>query len=273
MHVVLPTSGISLHFEDDDFSDPWIEDRPTVLLHHGFGRSSAFWYGWVPRLSRIARVVRMDARGFGQSSAPPPEVDLKVEDFIEDVAEFLNVLGVDKVHFGGESFGGIVGGAFAATHPDRVESLTIVASPTRINEHGQRISSLGYPSYAEALCTLGAKEWARATNFTRFPEDADPRMLNWFAEELGKSSTEWLLRLVALYPVIDLKPYLPRITAPTLLMYPRKGKYADELHYFQDGIKDLSVEIIDAEHHAIAITHADLCVDHMVQFIQRGAAA
>jgi pimeloyl-ACP methyl ester carboxylesterase len=268
MPRVTTADGVSLHYADDDFTDPWLESKPAVLLHHGFGRSSVFWYAWVPALGRLARVIRLDARGFGQSSVPPPENKLKFEHFVEDVLRVLDHLKITKVHYGGESFGGIVGGALAALHPDRVETLTIVASPTRVNEHGQRLSSLGYPSYSEALSTLGSAEWARATNPTRFPADADPRMTNWFADELGKTSVDWLLRIVELYPHANLQPFLPRIIAPTLLIYPRIGKYANELPYFQKGIRNLKVDIIDAEHHAIATTHADLCAAHMARFIR-----
>jgi len=40
-----------------------MEKCPFILLQHGFGRSSKFWYRWVPYLSRFIRSLRPDLRG------------------------------------------------------------------------------------------------------------------------------------------------------------------------------------------------------------------
>ena len=45
-----------------------------MIMQHGFGRSSEFWYRWVPYVSRHFRVVRPNLRGFGQS---PVDFDTK----------------------------------------------------------------------------------------------------------------------------------------------------------------------------------------------------
>ena len=39
-----------LHYRIDDFTDPWRE-AGTVLLQHGFARSSKFWHAFVPHLA------------------------------------------------------------------------------------------------------------------------------------------------------------------------------------------------------------------------------
>jgi len=41
----------------DDFTDPW-KPAETLWIQHGFGRSSRFWYHWVPPLAaHIRRVI------------------------------------------------------------------------------------------------------------------------------------------------------------------------------------------------------------------------
>lgn len=37
----------SLYYEVDDYTDPW-RNAPYLVLQHGYGRSSLFWYSWVP---------------------------------------------------------------------------------------------------------------------------------------------------------------------------------------------------------------------------------
>jgi hypothetical protein len=36
-----------MHYEDDDFTDPW-SPAEIVILHHGNAKSSRLWYTWVP---------------------------------------------------------------------------------------------------------------------------------------------------------------------------------------------------------------------------------
>lgn len=262
--------SVTLHYEDDDFSDPW-KDSPTVLLHHGFGRSSRFWYSWIPILAGHCRVIRIDARGFGQSTLPSGfEGTFRVDEFIGDIIDMLDRLDIGQVHFGGESFGGIVGGVLAAEHPERVRTLTIVSSPTRVHEQGQRISALGRASYLAALQELGPEGWARESNSFRFPADVDPGLPAWYAEEMGKTDAKSLHALVKLFPEVDLAPYLPRIQAPTLLLYPDQGKYADEREIFEQHVKNLRVVVIEARYHTIATVHPERCASEMLDFILSG---
>ena len=83
----------ALYYEIDDYTDPW-RDAPCILLQHGFGRSSTFWYRWIPYLSRFYRIVRPDLRGLGRSSK---DFDLKtgvsIEAYLDDMdaALFMGV--------------------------------------------------------------------------------------------------------------------------------------------------------------------------------------
>ena len=70
----LPTARITpdleMHYELDDYTDPWTQPE-TVLLLHGNAESAAMWFGWVPTLARHFRVVRTDMRGFARSTPMP----------------------------------------------------------------------------------------------------------------------------------------------------------------------------------------------------------
>ena len=41
-------NGCEMFYEVDDFTDPWTSDKEAVWLQHGVGRSTKFWYHWVP---------------------------------------------------------------------------------------------------------------------------------------------------------------------------------------------------------------------------------
>lgn len=45
MPVLRRGGNPSLFYEVDDYTDPW-RNAPFILLQHGYGRSSKFWYRW-----------------------------------------------------------------------------------------------------------------------------------------------------------------------------------------------------------------------------------
>jgi 3-oxoadipate enol-lactonase len=88
---------IDIFYQEDDFTNPW-QHRPTLLLQHGNGRSSAFWYRWIPYLSRHFKIVRADMRGVGQSSPiENTQDDISIEHCVSDLVQLIQHHGC-KVH-------------------------------------------------------------------------------------------------------------------------------------------------------------------------------
>ena len=191
MPVIERAGKPRLHYTVDDYTDPW-KNAPFVILQHGNGRSSRFWYSWVPYLSRHYRVVRPDARGLGASSADfDLERELTVESLVEDLIAVLDGLSAESVHFCGESMGGILGLALAALHPERVRTLTLVSTPVYISDRMKESYSMGHKSRVDAMKEMGREAWLKATNrSTRFPPDTEPALLDWYEAEFARSSTE-----------------------------------------------------------------------------------
>ena len=61
MPAFQPTPDLTMHYEVDDFTDPWREPE-MVLLLHGNAESGLAWWRWVPKIARHYRVVRPDIR-------------------------------------------------------------------------------------------------------------------------------------------------------------------------------------------------------------------
>ena len=102
------STGIEMHYEIDDYTDPW-KKPATVLMLHGNLECSASWYAWVPVLARHFRVVRPDMRGYGQSTPPVPAdypwtIDVPIDDFIK----LMDQLGIDKFHLIAAKIGGFI---------------------------------------------------------------------------------------------------------------------------------------------------------------------
>ena len=68
-------------------------------------------------------VLAYDQRGLGQTTIPDPPYTM--QDYADDAAALLDVLGWDRCHVMGTSFGGMVAQEFAIRHPLRVERMVL----------------------------------------------------------------------------------------------------------------------------------------------------
>src|SRR4051812_34838974 len=223
MPIVARPGQPELYYALDDYTDPW-KNAPYLILQHGLGRSGRFWYHWVPYLARWYKVVRPDIRGLGQSTAGfDPDQGFSVEQLVGDLLAVIDHLGATNVHHCGESLGGILGMALAAAHPQRVRTLTLVASPLSIGADLQQQYAMGYASQKEAQDKLGMRAWIAATNHLRFPPGADAGMMSWYEEEISKNNPAVQQAMGRMMKGVDAEPYLARIAAPVLGLYPTDG--------------------------------------------------
>src|SRR6266567_2447449 len=128
MPTFRPSPDLDMHYEVDDFTDPWRKPE-TILMLHGNAESGLAWWAWVPHLARHYRVVRPDMRGFGKSTAMPRDYPWTLDRLVEDFCLLMDHLGIDRFHLVGAKIGGTVARAFAARRPERVRTLTVVGTP------------------------------------------------------------------------------------------------------------------------------------------------
>ena len=258
-----------LHYTIDDYTDPW-KNAPYLILQHGFGRSGRFWYSWVPYLARWFKVVRPDVRGLGQSPASfDLEREFTVENCVNDLTAIIDHFGADAVHYCGESMGGILGMVLAATHPKRVRTLTLVSSPVNLNETTKTTYALGHTSEAEAQKAMGMKEWVAATNrTTRFPANADPKLLEWYETEFAKNNPDVQAAMSRALHASRALPYLARIQAPVLGLYPSDGPItsAEQMSMLKDNIRDLQIVRLPSTFHKIQLMFPRACATHLLHF-------
>jgi len=259
----------TLHYELDDYTDPW-KNAPYLLLQHGFARNARFWYSWVPYLSRFFKVVRPDLRGLGKSSASFDfETGLSLEHYLGDIKAIIDHLGAPSVHYCGESLGGILGIAFAAQHPDRVRTLNLVSTPVYISEQNKKNTTYGYANRIEALREMGSKGWAEASNSgRRFPPDADPGLLRWTADEMGKADVELLIAGQHWVHDLTVVPFLSRIRAPVLGLYPTSGPIAgdEQIEILRNGVRNIRIVRQPTNYHSIQSFMPAACAREVLRF-------
>jgi pimeloyl-ACP methyl ester carboxylesterase len=101
-------------------------DGKTVVLVHGF---STYFFTWDAAFQALVdagfRVLRYDLYGRGYSDRPAAVYDKDL--FDRQLMGLLAVLDIqDRVDLVGNSMGGLITTTFAARHPERVRTLTLI---------------------------------------------------------------------------------------------------------------------------------------------------
>jgi pimeloyl-ACP methyl ester carboxylesterase len=117
--------------------------------------------GWTA-LQDIARVIRYDARGHGQSEATADANDYSWPQLAGNMWQVADYYGANSAILGGASMGCATALHAACQQPDRVRALVLVIPPTAWAE--RRDSAVNY---------------RRAASFLRFTRGMPIRMLRW----------------------------------------------------------------------------------------------
>jgi len=96
---------------------------PPLILLEGMGGDIPGWRRNVPALARELRVIAFDFRGNGNSDEPTGPVTMAT--FVDDTLALLDSIGIDRAHFYGQSFGGMVAQEIGLTRPERVRTLIL----------------------------------------------------------------------------------------------------------------------------------------------------
>ena len=228
MPTVRLAEGLSVHCAVDDYLWPWDAATP-VLMMHGFARNATFWNRWVPAVAESRRIYRPDLLGCGASDVPAPGYHFTPEKIEAEIGAVFEAMSLSRVHWVGESSGGIIGLLLAATHPERIASLVLCNTPTRISDEIKGIYALGKDSTAAAIRAYGTGEWCRRTLGYRLDIEHAPEPLReWCIAEMGKTRPDIAAALHECLEAIDTKPLLPAIKAPVLLLSGDKSRIASE---------------------------------------------
>ncbi|HEX5691372.1 MAG TPA: alpha/beta fold hydrolase [Roseiflexaceae bacterium] len=104
----------------------------TIVAIHGAGGDAAQWKYQIEHFSRRYRVIAPDLRGHGRSEQPRSAYSL--EEFLWDFTQTLDRLHVaEPFVLMAHSFGGPIALTFAATQPQRVSRLVLVATAPEIH--------------------------------------------------------------------------------------------------------------------------------------------
>jgi len=209
---------------------------PPLLLHCGGPGFSSLYFGDLPELAAERTLLLLDPRGTGDSDRPAEPSAYDLEDYVADVEAIREHLGLDRIDLLGHSHGGFVAIVWAGTHPERVGRLVLAGTTTRFTDEirQRRMSPIathhGQPYFEDAIAALQdqqAGNYASDEELRGLYERAGPVLmpLGTDVEPIGRTLMAAGMNSDALRHFnhtlaaeMDLRPLLPRIEAPTLVL-------------------------------------------------------
>lgn len=222
-------------------ADLFVEDfggagEPVVFLH-GFlfdGRQ----FAQVEALREDYRCITIDFRGQGRSG--PARGGFQIEQQAADVLEVLRQLEVDRVHLVGLSMGGFVAMRLAARNPERIRSLTLVNTSAAPHARSKFPKQLALAAVARVTgvspppIMAGTESEMYGEAFRHDPATAEVRD-EWRARWARADRAALVGTLLGFMIRPDMRPELPGITAPTLIIAGAADaslppRYSHEMH-------------------------------------------
>lgn len=216
----MTSDGVRLAYATTGSGPPLVK-ASNWLTHLDFEWESPIWRHWYTALSAHHRLVRYDERGNGMSQRDVSDVSF--DTWVRDLETIVDAAGLDRFPLLGISRGGAIAIAYAVKHPERVTQLVLYGA---FAAGIKRVGTAQEIEARRALASLLRLGWglnnpAFCRTFTcRFIPEATPQHEQWF-DELQRVSTspENAARLMERDDDIDVRPLLPQVKTPTLVIH------------------------------------------------------
>jgi 3-oxoadipate enol-lactonase len=217
--------------------------------------------------------VSLDIRGTGETDKP--EGDYSTEVFADDVAAFMQALGIEKAHISGISLGAATGMWLAAKYPNKVKSLSLHSGWTKTDPflktvvEGWQVTAKALGSVPE-MVILSIFPWC----FTPELYAAKPDYIQSFADFVRGRPAQPLAAFIQQSNAViahDVEAQLGRITSPTQITFGRHDlvtstRFADPM---KNNIRGSELLIFEGCAHAPIYEQVEEFNHKTLAFLQR----
>jgi pimeloyl-ACP methyl ester carboxylesterase len=221
------------------------------------------------RLASFSRLIFFDKRGQGLSDrlGRPPTL----EESMDDLRAVMDAADCERAAIFGVSEGGPMSMLFAATYPERVSSLILYGTFARMvkaPDFPQGVAAERLDSWAEMV----REQWGGAVGVDLWApsEEGNPEFERWWARLLRQgTSPAGATELMNLYKEIDVRPALPAISAPTLVLHNAGDRLvpARQARYLAEKIPAARYVELDGPDHLPMVGNYGGLLDEVEEFL------
>lgn len=191
---------------------------PLVLLSGLGGDHQSVWPPCFERFAKRYCLIAVDTRNSGKSQFFNDPFTIR--DMAHDIKMLLDGLGIEKVHLGGFSMGGLIAQQFARDYPDRLDRLILACTYSTMNNRNHLFMEGVCAAYEQSrslqtIFDLVYPVLFRQAYYETLPHGRERILLP--PEELNEPFTGWL-RLYEAQRAFDSRSWLDEISHKTLVI-------------------------------------------------------
>jgi class 3 adenylate cyclase len=242
----------------------WVASFQTAWEHPAHAR-------WLRRLGTFGRVIMWDKRGTGLSERLPPDRLPTIEERIDDMRVVMDAAGSERAVMVGVSEGAALSAVFAATHPERAESLVLVGGYARLLRDDDYEWGV-LPETTAAFNRRMADTWGDNAGLLKLwaPSVADDPVAcdHWNRMLVFGGTPATAIAWLEMVQETDVRATLPAIRVPTLVLHRTADRLiaVEHARYLADRIPDARLVELPRSDHLWWVDGEDI-LDELESFV------
>lgn len=240
--------------------------HPPLLLLHPAGLDLTYWDNLIAAWKDGHDVIAVDLPGHGRSSTDSGPWTFAAA--VEHMIQLMEAMGLARVHLAGISVGGMIAQTFALRHPDRVASLSLIATASEfpaevragMQDRARRLRAGGMPAVIDETI----KRWFAPQTIQERPDLPDRATRTLLADDAEVHAQLWeeVSRL-------DTTTALSGVVAPTLILAgeldPSCPPAASRV--MQDRIDGAQLVVLPGTSHMATLERPAAVASHVAAFV------
>jgi pimeloyl-ACP methyl ester carboxylesterase len=169
--------------------------QEAAVFVHGNPGSSRYWEDLLARVGEYGRALAFDLPGFGRADKPP-DFSYSVEGYARHLALAMEQLGIERAHLVLHDFGGAFGLAWAASHPERFRSATLIDTGVLLGYRWHYLAKIWRtPLLGELFQASATRRGFRTLLQHGNPRDLPPAFVDSLYDDYDRGTKRAVLRL------------------------------------------------------------------------------
>ena len=221
-------------------------------------------------LGSFARVIQFDRRGAGLSD--PVATAPTLEERMDDVRAVMDAAGSERAALVGVSEGVPMSIMFAATYPERVQSMVLIGGMARSTYADDYPWPLPVEALMESAGEFVLPYWGQGTMVEVVaPSQAeDPDARAWFARiERATASPGMLASLAQMFLDIDVRDVVPTVHVPTLVLHRRHDRLVNVRNgrWLAEHLPDARLVELPGSDHSLLYEEPESALGEVQEFL------
>lgn len=252
---------------------------PDVVLLHGLTGDLSIWLlcQAIQKLSPSYRVTAYDLRGHGYSDVPTD--GYTSADHARDLFALLDVLGAERAHVVGHSFGGVIALHAAVLAPERVASVVLSDPYFPALRELEDASRWGHweafrQEALDAGVVLSDQHWYDLGHFFDQVQHLDGERMLKFRQAVGLPGLNRLKRLSETTCGVDSRvdggltvEKIRSMSRPALALYGEFSPFLATAYYMEQNLADCRVALVPGAKHRAPQENGEAYLEQIQAFL------